>query len=89
LLNPPALVRALVQSKIQELSALRKNEELLQIEVELRHALKEAKLKELQNTPIKLISDEDLQKTLKKSIELEVELEDLKIQRAHEQVDYI
>jgi hypothetical protein len=82
-------VRALVQSKIQELSALRKNEELLQIEVELRHALKEAKLKELQNTPIKLISDEDLQKTLKKSIELEVELEDLKIQRAHEQVDYI
>ena len=89
MLNPPALVRALVQSKIQELSALRKNEELLQIEVELRHALKEAKLKELQNTPIKLISDEDLQKTLKKSIELEVELEDLKIQRAHEQVDYI
>ena len=78
-LNPPALVRALVQSKIQELHALKKNEELLQVEVELRNSLKECKYKELQNISKLQLSDDEVHKIAKKALEFEVELEDIKI----------
>lgn len=40
-------MRALVQSKINELTIMRKYEELLRVEAELRQHLKDAKLREL------------------------------------------
>lgn len=46
-INPPALVKALVQSKLNELQTLKKYDDLLQIEITLRHELKENKLREL------------------------------------------
>ena len=55
---------------------MKKNEDLLHLEVELRHALKEAKMRELS---INQDKEEEEAFNMKKTIELEVELEDIKI----------
>ncbi|TNV88004.1 hypothetical protein FGO68_gene12191 [Halteria grandinella] len=85
-LNPPAIVRALVQSKINELTIMRKNEELLRVEAELRQHLKDAKLRELSQGKSGPLDQLELQRSL---YEAEIELEDMKHQRATEHAQNI
>ena len=78
-INPPALVKALVQSKLNELQTLKKYDDLLQVEITLRHELKENKLRELHSGLQNQQYESENDQLSRKVIELQVEVEDLRI----------
>ncbi|CDW71439.1 UNKNOWN [Stylonychia lemnae] len=98
-INPPPLIKALIQSKVSEMLYKKKCEDLIQIEVDLRLQIKELSTKHreqlMQQRQEQTMNkqrqgeqlDYELDELRRRLIELEIENEDLKLNRAQDQIN--